>query len=89
MYIVAMSTKRPVHARLKVDHEEEARRRSVDEDVTRLVGALAADQISVSPDDAYAAWRRHSEDFAAGWLTLYADDEANRQALLRHLDLDD
>ena len=53
----------------------------------RLVAALAAGRITVAPDDAYAAWKRHSDEFAASWLTLYDDDDANRQALLRHLDL--
>lgn len=84
-----MSATRPVHARLKPDLNEEARRRSVDDDVQRLVAALAADRITVTPDDAYAAWKRHSDDHEAGWLTLYADDHVNRQALLRHLDLED
>lgn len=60
----------------------------MDTDVVRLVNALAADDITVSPEDAYLAWRRHSEDHAASWLALYNDDDANRQALLRHFDLD-
>ncbi|MCE7798697.1 hypothetical protein LWE61_19385 [Sphingobium sufflavum] len=54
----------------------------------RLVSALAADDITVSPEDAYAAWRRHSEDHAASWLALYSNDDENRQALLCHFDLD-
>lgn len=88
MYTAAMSATRPIRAHLKLDLGEEARRRSVDGDVERLVAALAADRITVSADDAYAAWRRHSDDHAAGWLALYADDDANRRALLRHLDLE-
>jgi hypothetical protein len=83
----AQSAEEPIHARLKPDLDEHARRRSVADDVERLVAALAAERITVSPDDAYAAWKRHSDDFAASWLTLYDDDDANRQALLRHLDL--
>lgn len=83
----AQSAEEPIHARLKPDLDEQARRRSVADDVERLVAVLAAERITVSPDDAYAAWKRHSDDFAASWLTLYDDDDANRQALLRHLDL--
>lgn len=83
----ALSANEPVQARLKPDLDEHARRRSVDDDVERLVAALAAERITVSPDDVYAAWKRHSEDLAASWLTLYDDDDANRQALLHHLDL--
>ena len=83
----AQSAKEPVHARLKPDLDEHVRRRSVDDDVERLVAALAAERITVLPDEAYVAWKRHSDDFAASWLTLYDDDDANRQALLRHLDL--
>ena len=83
-----MSTPEPVRARLKPDPDEAARRRGVQDDVERLVAALAASGISVTPDDAYAAWRRHSEDRAAGWLILYDDDAENRDALLKHLDLE-
>lgn len=83
----ALSVTKPVDARLKPDLDERAQRLSVDDDVARLVAVLAAERITVSPDDAYAAWKRHSDDHAVGWLTLYDDDHANRQALLRHLDL--
>lgn len=83
----AHSAEEPIHARLRPDLDEHARQRLVADDVERLVTALAAERITVSQDDAYAAWKRHSDDFAASWLTLYDDDDANRQALLRHLDL--
>lgn len=83
-----MSTPEPVRARLKPNPDKAARRRGVRDDVERLVAALAASGISVTPDDVYAAWRRHSEDRAAGWLILYDDDETNRDVLLEHLDLE-
>ncbi|WP_141397058.1 hypothetical protein [Sphingomonas ginsenosidimutans] len=83
----AQSAEEPSYAPLKPDLDEHARRMSVADDVERLVAALSAERITASPDDVYAAWKRHSDDFAASWLTLYDDDEANRQALLRHLDL--
>lgn len=88
-YSDCMTATRPVHARLKPDPDEQARRASVEDDVARLVGALAADEIIATPDDVYEAWRRYSDEYAASWLVLYDDDEANRRALLRHLDLDD
>lgn len=55
-----MSTPESVRARLKPDPDEAARRKGVGDDVERLVAALAASGISITPDDAYAAWRRHS-----------------------------
>lgn len=83
-----MSTPESVRARLKPDPDEAARRKGVGDDVERLVAALAASGISITPDDAYAAWRRHSKDRAAGWLILYENDAENRDALLEHLDLE-
>jgi hypothetical protein len=75
------------HARLKTDNIEVAYRLGTEDDVARLSAALAADGIIASSDDIYAAWRRHSDDYAASWLVLGDDDEALRRALLRHLEV--
>ncbi len=73
-------------ARLKKDDIELAHRLDTEDDVARLAAALAADGIIASSDDIYAAWRRHSDDYAASWLVL-GDDDALRRALLRHLEV--
>lgn len=75
------------HARLKTDDIELAHRLDTEDDVARLSAALAVDGIIASPDNVYAAWRRHSDDHAASWLVLGDDDEALRRALLRHLEV--
>jgi len=46
-----MTATRPVHARLKPQPVEDTVRASVEDDVVRLVGVLAADEIIASPDD--------------------------------------
>lgn len=74
---------------LKPDPDEEARRRSHQDDVARLVLAFDRAGIRISDDVAYAAWRRHSEDSCAGWLSLFGGDEELRQAILRFLDIID
>lgn len=84
-----MSTPSPRRARLKPDPHAAARRAAFADDVERLVAALRTAGIAVSPDDAYSAWRRHSDSYAAGWLQLYDDDAANREALLRYLELEE
>ena len=75
------------YARLKPDLVEEGARRRAERDIQKLVRALAADGITASPDVAYAAWKRHSDEHEAGWLALYPDDADLRRALLNHLDL--
>lgn len=79
----------PVHARLKPDPAEEARQRWAASDVEHLMAALAARNITATPDVVFAAWERHSETYAAGWLELYEDDADSCAALLRQLDLFD
>ena len=74
-------------ATLKPDPDEESRRRAVQDDVARLILAFERDGISISGDVAYAAWRRHSEDSCAGWLSLIGDDADMRRAVLRFLDI--
>lgn len=76
-------------ATLKPDPDEESRRQMVQDDVARLVLAFERDGISISDDVAYAAWRRHSEDSCAGWLSLFGGDKELRQAVLRFLDIID
>lgn len=76
-------------ARLKPDPVEVANRVAFRDDIRRLVDALAADGIAASEEVAYAAWKRHSEDHAAGWLILYDEDEEVRHALMPHLVVED
>lgn len=78
---------KPLHARLKPDPADTARRCWVADDVARLQAALAARGIVADADVVFAAWERHSETHAAGWLALYEDDADNCAALLTHLDL--
>lgn len=53
-----------------------------------LVASLAAGGVQASPEDVYEAWLRHSDLHAASWLALYLSDQANRDALLPHFELD-
>lgn len=87
-----MSGSKPEHAlriaRLKPDPVEVAHLDAFPDDIKRLIDALAADGISASNEVACIAWRRYSDDHAAGWLALYPADDQLRAALLRHLIVD-
>lgn len=74
----------PRVARLRPDPAEESDRLAFQDDIRRLVDALAADSIVATEKVAYAAWRRHSDDLAAGWAAPYSDDERLRRASLPH-----
>ena len=76
-------------ASLKPDPDERTRRRSVEDDVARLVLAFERDGIDLPTDVAYAAWRLYSEELCAAWLALYEEDEALRRAVLPFLDIDE
>ena len=63
---VPMSVRRV--ASLKPDPDERTRRRSVEDDVARLVLAFERNSIDLPADVAYAAWQLYSEELCAGWL---------------------
>lgn len=57
------------------------------DDIRQLSNALRSKGIVADDHTIYDAWRRHSDDYCAGWLALYPDEESNASALLKHLDL--
>ena len=45
------------------------------EDAPRMVAACHAAGLKITAGEARAAWRKHSQDFFAGWLHLPESDE--------------
>ena len=47
------------------------------EDCKRIVEALAENQCDVTLREAYDLWRKYSETYAAGWLSMDSDTDAS------------
>ena len=52
------------------------------EDCKRIVEALAENQCDVTLREAYDLWRKYSETYAAGWLSM---DEETYGSIFSHL----
>lgn len=74
-------------ARLKPDSYRALRIADKAADIARLRRALTGSGIVADDDTIFDAWRRHSDECAASWLSLYPSDDDNLSALLRHVDL--